>query len=166
MRFGSVVLAGIAGLSLALGPGESRAAARPFTGTLVIQIATLTPIIIPGLGTAVVNGSSGGGHLTSLQVPADAFVSNYVLPVTDPAAAPIKGIQASLANAVGSFSGSGGSGTFGGVMPIEGFSKVCLFGPCSAAVANISVPLSVAGVGGSAAVTAAVNLTIVGAPRA
>ena len=49
-------------------------------------------------------------------------------------------------------------------MGISGATKVCLFGPCSAAVANLTVPLNVAGIGGSANVTNAVNLTVIGAP--
>ncbi|RIL02024.1 MAG: hypothetical protein DCC71_16880 [Proteobacteria bacterium] len=46
-----------------------------------------------------------------------------------------------------------------------GVAKVCLFGDCDAdPVANLSVPISVLGQGGSAAVTGPVNLTVVGAP--
>jgi hypothetical protein len=37
-------------------------------------------------------------------------------------------------------------------MPILGVAKVCVFGTCSAALANLSVPLSVVGVGGVATV--------------
>ena len=50
-------------------------------------------------------------------------------------------------------------------MPLKGVTKVCLFGTCSAAVSNLSVPVSV--VGGptaTTAVAAAVNVTVRGAP--
>ena len=75
----------------------------------------------------------------------------------------IAGIQVTAHNGAGAFAGSGGAG-FGGTMPIVGSAKVCLFGPCSAAVSNLNVPLTVVGAGGVALVTGAVNLTVVGAP--
>ena len=144
--------------------GQANAVALGFVGTLSVQIATLAPIGIPGGGTATVNGSSAAGHLTGLQVPASAFAnSGFVLPVTDPAAFPIAGVQVTAANGAGSFAGSGGAG-FAGVMPINGVAKVCLFGPCSAAVSNLSVPLSVVGAGGAVFPTGAVNMTVIGAP--
>jgi PEP-CTERM motif len=160
MRWWSVCLVGTL---LVFGSIEARATSRQFDGSLSIAINGLSPIFIPGIGTAVVNGSSSGGPpITALQIPAGVFASYYILPVTDPGAAPIKGIDASLANAAGSFSNAGPH--FGGTMKVDGFSKVCLFGPCTAAVANIDVPLNVVGVGGSAFVSAAVNLTVLGAP--
>ena len=59
----------------------------------------------------------------------------------------------------------GGNGKLGGVMPLVGVNKVCLFGTCSVAVTNLSVPISVVGGPGSAAAASgAVNITVVGAP--
>jgi hypothetical protein len=143
--------------------GQAQALQLGFVGDVSIQIATLAPAQLPGSGNVVVNGSAGGGHINSLAIPASAFqVAGFVLPVTDPGAAPIKGVQVTAANAAAAFTNGGGN--LGGQMAINGATKVCLFGPCSAAVANISVPLNVAGVGGSAVVSAAVNLTVVGAP--
>jgi hypothetical protein len=49
-------------------------------------------------------------------------------------------------------------------MPIQGIARVCLFGPCSAALANLSVPLSVVGAGGAAFVNAGVAVTVIGSP--
>jgi hypothetical protein len=144
--------------------GQAQAVALGFTGATSISLAGLAPIAIPGAGTAIVNGSGPGGHLTGLTVPASPFgVTGFVLPVTDPAAFPIAGVQVTAHNATGVFGGVGGGG-FGGSMPINGVSKVCLFGPCSAAVSNLVVPLSVVGAGGAAIVTGAVNLTVIGAP--
>ena len=162
MRLAAVLV--LAALFVATDSIEGRASVRGFDGTLTIQIGVLDPISIPGIGTAVVNGSSGGGPLTALDVPGGVFASYYVLPVTDPSAAPIKGIQASLANGPGAFTRAGVPGHLAGSMSLQGVSKVCLFGPCSSAVANIEVPLGVVGVGGAAFVTAAVNLTVAGAP--
>ena len=145
--------------------GQAHAVAVPFTGAFVIQLATLDPVVIDGSGTAIVNGAGAAGHLTALQVPASPFATNgFVLPVTDPVVFPIAGVQLTAHNAVGNFAGSGGAG-FNGEMPINGAAKICLFGTCSAAVSNLSVPLTVVGgPGGSALVTGAVNLTVIGAP--
>jgi len=144
--------------------GQAHAISLGFTGSVAVSLAGLAPIALPGAGTAVVNGSGPGGHLTGLAIPASPFaVTGFVLPVTDPAAFPIAGVQVTAHNAAGGFGGVGGGG-FGGVMPINGVSKVCLFGPCSAAVSNLAVPLSVVGAGGAAVVSGAVNLTVIGAP--
>jgi hypothetical protein len=144
--------------------GQAHAVSLGFTGSLAVQIATLDPVTLPGAGTATVNGSGGQGHLTGLQLGENVFaVTAIVVPVTDPGAFPIAGVQVTAANGAGSFTGSGGAG-FGGNMPINGVSKVCLFGPCGSAVANLDVPLSVVGQGGTALVTGAVNLTVQGAP--
>ena len=148
-----------------LGSGsDASAITLGFTGGLAVQIATLDPVVIPGAGSATVNGSGPAGHLTGLVIPANQFaISGFILPVTDPAAFPIAGVQVTAANGAGAFSGVGGGG-FGGAMPINGAAKVCLFGSCEAAVSNLSVPLTVAGQGGVALVTGAVNLTVIGAP--
>jgi hypothetical protein len=55
-------------------------------------------------------------------------------------------------------------GGLGGKMPVKGTAKICLFSPCSAAAANVSVPLTVVGSGGSATVATFVNVTVIGAP--
>ena len=148
-----------------LGSGsDASAITLGFTGGLAVQIATLDPVVIPGAGSATVNGSGPAGHLTGLVIPANQFaISGFILPVTDPAAFPIAGVQVTAANGAGNFAGVGGGG-FGGAMPINGAAKVCLFGSCSAAVSNLSVPLTVVGQGGVALVTGAVNLTVIGAP--
>ena len=157
-----VLAAGFIAMGVA---GQAHAVNKDFAGTLAIQLATLDPVTIAGAGTAIVNGSGTAGHLTALQVPASPFAtSGFVLPVSDPVVFPIAGVQLTGHNAEGNFAGLGGNGSFGGQMPINGFAKVCLFGTCSAAVSNLSVPLTVLGNGGQALVTAAVNLTVIGAP--
>jgi hypothetical protein len=144
--------------------GQAHAVALGFTGTLEIQLATLDPVVVAGTGIAIVNGEGVAAHLTGIQIPASPFATaGFVLPVTDPTVFPIAGVQVSGHNAAGNFAGSGGAG-FGGSMAIIGASKICLFGTCGAAVSNLSVPLTVVGVGGVALVTGAVNLTVLGAP--
>ena len=55
----------------------------------------------------------------------------------------------------------GGSGP----MPLAGLFRDCLFSPCkSLPPANLNIPLSPVGVGGSATVSSVVNVTVSGAP--
>lgn len=151
---GMLVAAGL----VATAPG-AHAAALPFTGSLTILIAGYGAGIT-GSGTAAINGSGGLGHLGSLGVSAGAFATQALsVPITTPVAFPVQGIQITAANGAGGFDFPGG-----GSMAIHGVSKVCLFGPCSAPVANLEVPLDVVGVGGTTYVTGAVNVTVVGAP--
>jgi len=158
--FVAFAIAAVCGLSLAAPP---RAAALPFVGELSISISTLEPIVVRGNGTSVV-GTRDGAHLAALGLDAAAFATDrFVVPVSDPGAAPIRGLQATLSNGVASFAETA-AGAFGGSMPLRGAVKVCLFGPCSAAIANIEVPLSAIGSGGSNFVSAAVNVTVQGAP--
>lgn len=157
------------GALLALIPSFATAPARAgvmaFTGVLEIQIAALDPIGISGAGFLSVESDSGNpDHIASLAIDPAIFVATRLLvPVTDPAAAPIYGVVATAQNGSGAFARQGG-GPLGGVMPIFGVSKVCLFATCSQAIANLSVPLSVVGQGGSVTISGAVNMTVVGAP--
>lgn len=155
----------MAAAGLILSAGQVQAAALDFTGSMAVQVATLDPISVAGAGTATVNGAGGGGHLDTLSIGADVFsAAGVIVPVTDPAAAPIAGVQATLANNAGAFTG-GGAGVLGGTMGLAGVAKVCLFAACNAGPpANVSVPLSVVGVGGSKSVTFFVNVTVTGNP--
>jgi len=139
---------------LALGAtGAAQAEPLPFTGSLAVQIATLPPIAITGAGVADVDPG------VSFSVPGGTFATTgIIVPVTDPAAFPILGVQVTAQNGAGNFN-------LAGPMPILGQAKVCLFSPCAAPPpANVSVPLSVVGAGGTTTVLALVNLTVVGAP--
>jgi hypothetical protein len=154
-------------LLLALGlASPARAGELAFQGILSIRLAGEDPIGVPGSGIATVLSETGAAHLDSLELPASPFdVQGLVLPITDPAAAPIKGIQATVHNAAGVFRG----GTLAGSMALGGVTKVCLFKACSLATANLSVPLGNIGAGGTIAVppgstSASVNLTVRGAP--
>jgi hypothetical protein len=160
------LLAAIAAVGLA---SRAEAAQITYAGEVRLQIATLSPVVLPANGgvSVTVNGSGGTGHMTQLAVPSSPFaVTAFVLPVTDPGVFPIAGVQQTAHNAAGTFMGNGGSGTFGGTMSIDGVSKVCLYGACSSSanISNLSVPLDIVGVGGSTQVVGAVNLTVFGAP--
>ena len=141
---------------------QARAAVEPFTGLLGIQIGNLPAVAVGGAGFATVNGSGPGSHVNTLSLPGSQFATaGLVLPVTDPVAAPIKGFELTLHNGGGAFGGA----PFGGAMPINGVAKVCLFSPCiSGPPANLIVPLTLLGSGGSATVATLVNITAIGAP--
>ncbi len=164
MRKVQVFLA--AGFLLALGiGGEAQAATASYSGSIGLQIATLSAGA-QGNGNTSVNGSGGAGsyqtQLQSFTLPlSDISTVALRVPVTDPAAAPIGGLQVTVANGSGSF--TGGPAAMAGTMPLLGNSKVCLFGPCSGAAANITVPLTVVGQGGTTFASVFVNVTVTGA---
>ena len=143
--------------------GQAHAAAAQFTGSLAVQIATLPAIAVVGSGTAVLNGSGGLGHLSSVQLGAGEFAGGASVPVTDPAAFPIGGVKATVSNGAGTVS-------LGGVLPVSGTANVCLFGACNASIANVNVPFTQngtrgIGIGGAPIIVAGlVNVTVQGAP--
>src|SRR5215471_12478107 len=102
--------------ALVLGGVEARATVKQFSGGLSIQLATLPPTTIPGTGFATINGSAPGGHLNTLALSASPFATaGHLVPVTDPAAAPIKGLALTVHNGAGNFSGA----PLGGVMALQ-----------------------------------------------
>jgi hypothetical protein len=142
------------------GAGPAAASVRAFVGSLTFSLLG-NDLLVPGAGWASIPGAVPSGHLTSLATYGNVFTTaGYVRPVPGSSAEPIRGVQLTVWNGPGAFSGS----PLGGVMGLAGTAKVCLFGPCSAAAANLEVPLSPVGAGGSAIVTAGVNLTVIGAP--
>jgi len=142
-------------------PSAAPAAPRPFSGTLAIQLGSLPPPLVAGAGVATSGGS--GAHVDTLDLSGSPFAAAAsVVPITDPAAAPIFGIQLTAHNGAGHFDRNGGP--LAGAMPILGVAKLCLFRACSAPIANLSVPLTVIGQGGSDTVAGALGATIRGAP--
>lgn len=139
---------------------EASAAVLPVTGTLTLQLGNRQPIAATGAGSAIVNGSGGGSHLNSLALPAGVFQSTAItVGLSDPATfVPFAGLQLTVANGAGTFMSGAGA------IPLAGVAKLCAFGSCASAVANLSVPLSVVGNGGTAFVTGAINATVIGAP--
>jgi hypothetical protein len=137
--------------------------------SMLTRINTLAPIG-PVLETAVAATVSrnGAGLLTKVVFASDIFETiGFVAPVTDPAAIPIVGLIATFANDVPDFVRDFKEpGKIGGLMPIAGVNKICLFGSGCGAGVNLAVPISVVGgvTGGTDSVTVAVNVTVVGAP--
>lgn len=151
---------------LGIGSGSAaHAAALAFEGTIGVAIANLPPINVSGTGVALVTGT--GTALDGLSLPAGAFATSVSVPVSDPLAFPLAGVQANPSNGAGSFSGPG----LAGQMAILGQATVCLFQACDAApVANIVVPFTQAGTrgiglgGGPIVATGLVDVTLQGAP--
>jgi len=142
---------------------QARAVVVPFTGTMKVEIGSVVTTFSGG-GFATVNGSGPGGHVASLSLPAGAIATNGLsVAVTDPSVAPIEGLRISAANGAGTFAETA-MGRLGGAVPLQGISKVCLFGPCTNAVANLDIPLSVIGAGGRNVATGYLDVTVEGAP--
>lgn len=142
--------------------GPAQAGSLPFAGSLEIRILDLEPIVIAGAGIATANGSAGGTRIDSLALAGATFSGSGTMPATDPDVFPIFGVAYDVQNQAGNFTRAGG--TLGGEMPLLGVARVCLFGPCSAAVANLDIRLSVVGQDDSMLESGAVGFTVVGAP--
>jgi hypothetical protein len=152
-------------LALLAVASPARGVELPFRGTLSIEVAALPAVQVAGAGVATLESPPGTAQLTRVALPAGVFAqAGFSVAVSTASAFPIAGLQITAANGPGSFARDGG-GALGGVMPIHGVAKVCLFSPCSAApIANVSIPVGVVGAGGSATGVGPVNVTVVGAP--
>jgi len=168
-RLQSVLGAGLPAAFLVIGlAGTSEATPTPFfNGTLTTILATLPPVATPAntaVSSTVGLSRTAGGAISKLTVPVNLFTTmHFVLPVTDPGAAPIMGIQITQANNTGMFAAT--MGHLDGLMPLNGVNKVCLFAGCGAGPpANLTVPINVVGMGGNVTVSSLVNITAIGAP--
>lgn len=155
------------GISLGVAAPSGAALVEVKSSQLSVVVNTLDPIVVPNTGVMALEATIVGNALQSMTVPAGMFaVEAITVDVTDPAAIPISGLQATASNAAGSFAAGGGiAGAAGGVMPLVGVTKVCVFGECNVPpgpAANISVPITVVGAGGNVKVTFYVNVTVTG----
>jgi hypothetical protein len=137
---------------------QAHAASLTYVGSLAFQFATLPPVVITGDGTAVLNSSAGGSHLTTLGIAPGDFATTGLSRTFGSTFFPILGLQLTASNDTGTFVPPGG------LMQIHGVAKLCLFGSCPTAVTNLSLTLSGVGRGGFGAVTGAINVTVIGAP--
>jgi len=152
--FGLIVAATLVGV------GQAQATVLGFTGSLTTTIGpiqtlgapipVLPPITATGSGTATVSGTS----ITSLSLVGGSFPLTFLsIPVTDPAATPIIGIQVkNINNSAGSFSGGP---PIAGKMALRGSAIICILGSgvgCSAPSTNpptnLNVPFTVNGTRG------------------
>jgi PEP-CTERM motif len=147
-------------LAAAIWACSAGAAPVPFTGFVELHIGVqVAHLDLAGDAEVSAAGGvtlpDGAGATTGAVVPIRASVA--------PTAAPIVGLQFTMHNGRGSFAFDGAS-HLGGVMPVLGVVKVCLFLTCPSAVANVSVPLSAFGRGGTSTAMGVVNVTVAGAP--
>jgi len=136
----------VAALGLMAGAAQPAQAAvlALSSASLSIQIATLPaiPITWNGTGSANVTATSVTG------LTAGIFSFSGTIPVTDPAAFPINGIQiVGATNGTGNFLGVD-TPAGGGLMAVIGTANVCLFAPCAGPPANVTVPFTTGGVNG------------------
>ena len=154
--------------ALALGAVSARAGPLPFKCTLTVQIATLPSIVAAGGGVASVNGSAGGGHLSTLALAGGSFGPLTVsLPLTS--VSTMQSIRVTgINNLTGTFTGISGGPPGGGPMGVTGLAKLCLiFAACP--YANVPVPLTPTantglGIGGTQSVPGGVAITMVHMP--
>jgi len=149
---------------VALIAGAANAGPLAFTGQLLLAIESVDRILglsVAGTGIATIDGL----HVTGLALPAGAFATaGRAVALGDPNLAPLDGLQLSFANGAGAFAPTS-EGRLGGVMPLLGVAKVCLFGTCRQPVANLTVPLTPVGGGGQATGSKiGLNLTVTGGP--
>jgi len=146
----------LAASSLLLGiAGTANAKLIGFNGTLSISLAGQPPIVATGSGNALLNGSVGGlgAHLTTLQILTNTVsVTGAIVPITDPAAAPVVSVRGTAAlgtGILGPISGGAASLTplIGNVLPIAGNFRICiLFLGCPS---SLPVPLTIGGTRGA-----------------
>lgn len=145
-----------AALALAAPAG---AASLPFEGTLSIGLVGAPTAVVSGTGVATVNG---GGHLSSLAVPGSVFATTFRITPYPISQAPLVGQILTVENDPGTV--ADGGGTLGGAIPLRGLLRLCVQYGCTAPpFANISIPLSVVGVGGSKSTAFLVPVTVQGA---
>lgn len=150
---------------VAFAPRVAAAELRPFHGTLRFLIGSLDTIAIDGDGIADASLAPLGTSIQHVDVDAGVFSETGITRTVDPANFPIAGVRASAANQAGAFERSGPGNHLHGVMPISGVARVCLFAACDESpLANLSIPLSIIGAGGTVTATDEVNLTVRGAP--
>lgn len=167
-----------AGLAIAAAlaiAAPSHAGPAPFrNGQLEILLFGLDPVQVPPgapLASGVLNATRTANSITAIGFPSKVFQTEALsVVITDPGADPIDGVLITAFNPSANFTAmGGGAGNFGGPMPLQGTAKVCLFSlpenpGCQTSVFNLTLPLSVVGDTGTAAVTFLADITVKGAP--
>jgi hypothetical protein len=113
-------------------------------GCWLPYLVPLPSIDLPWSGT----GSADVTTTSITGLSAGIFSFTGTLPVTDLRAYPITGLfMAGATNGTGDFPDVN-TAAGGGPMPVSGTLSFCLFAPCAAPAANVSVPFTTAGVNG------------------
>lgn len=154
----------VAAIAAAGFAGGATAAPYQVYAVLSLQIPGVTPITVQTC-CPTLEASGTGSRLDSLQLSPGFFAAAGLSPSVDPTAFPIAGAVATFQNGSGSLARTVG-GAFGGVVPLLGVARICLYAACdSNPIANLSVPISPVGQGGTGVATAGgVAVTVRGAP--
>ena len=143
------VLAFVLGLLLWIAaPMTASATLKDWSGTLTIDVGNLFKIQAVGVGTALVNSSGGGAHLSTLAIsPSGAVTATGTVPLTNPGLHTLISVQVTASLGAGTFRPiSGGGGLTQNVLPVAGLVKLCILFPgCSL---NLPIPLTVNGTRG------------------
>lgn len=158
--------------ALAFAPLAAEARPIAFTGTLTIDIFYPFPAFhFSASGSGVADVTVSGGVRASVGLPASGFRATTSKPLTGTSIAPVAGQAIQFSNAAGSFTRQPSTGEaptyLGGVMPLRGAAKICLYVSCGAAtgpIATVDLPLSNVGLSGTVTVMGPINLTLLGAP--
>jgi len=159
-------------VALAFAPLAAEARPIAFTGTLTIDIFwPFPPFHFAATGSGVADVTVADGVRAGLELPASAFMATTSKPLTGTSIAPIRGQAIQFYNDTGSFvrpPATGEAPTFlGGVMPLRGVARICLFFACGSTQgpAIVSLPLSNVGLGGTVTEpTGPILFTLLGAP--
>lgn len=145
----------VAALGLVMGAAQpAHATVQAITSaalSIAINPGGAIPVIVytwNGLGTGNLD-QSAGGSITSLTAGIFSFTGTIdSLPITDPGAAPMNGLQilAGSSNGVGNF-GSISTVFGGGTMAATGSANICMYAPCSTPTLNVNVPFTQTGNG-------------------
>ncbi len=138
--------------------GSAQAKLIGFNGTLSIGLSDLPAIIATGSGNAILNSSAAlikdAGHLTTLQILSNtvSITQSAIVPITDPAAAPVVSVRGTAALGTGilrpiSGAALSGPGLSLNVLPVPGNFRICiLFLGCPS---SLPVPLTLNGTKGA-----------------
>ena len=119
-------------LLLALTAGTASAKTLDWHGTLDLDLGALPTLRLQGSGVATVNATTGQQHLNTLAV-AGGITGAGTIMVTDPeTTGQIPSIRITATLGTGALSGiSGGGSLTQPVLPVGGFTRVCLVSGCA-----------------------------------
>jgi hypothetical protein len=135
----------------------ARAETQVFQATFTFAGLVDPPPSDTAVGVATVNGSGGGLHLATLQLPGDILSLHTDVPVTG-GTLPITQVQIDLTLAGGVFD-VGAGGTLSGPLPVQGIARLCVALGCGI---NFDVPLTAGGTRGVGIGGAAIDVPLGG----
>jgi hypothetical protein len=117
--------------------GAARAETQVFQATFSFVGLVDPPPSDTAIGVATVNGSGGGSHLATIQLPGDLLSLHTTVAVTG-GTLPLTAVKIDLTLDAGTFAGGGG-GELTGVMPVPGVARLCVLLDCQL---GFDVPLT------------------------